>query len=393
MRDRLTDLLEKADLAIASCSGVVDAADLEPLIETVRGVRIRLAYPEDLLVVALAGGTGSGKSSLFNAIAGEELVDASGVRPTTSRPAAAMPPPALASLRGYLDQLGIEQRYPADVESLCLLDLPDTDSVEHAHRFRADRILPLVDVVVWVTDPEKYNDARLHHDYVMPMAAYSAQFVFVLNQVDRLSEGQVAEVVADLENTLSSDGIEAPRVVATSAGPAAGPPAGVDELLEVLEQKREEGETLFGKLVTDLASTSAALENAIGPTVDFDERAVHVLEKVAHLLASSDVAAAVTELVDFVDEVAGEAGGPSGEKIERIAGDAAQHIARIDAQTQPQVARRWSRRRGSHPDRDVGQISSLVNEAVLRPVRAVLAKRALARAAVAELALSLQSLR
>jgi hypothetical protein len=48
MRDRLVDLLEKADLALGSAAGVVDDEELAPLIDSVRAVRTRLAYPEDV---------------------------------------------------------------------------------------------------------------------------------------------------------------------------------------------------------------------------------------------------------------------------------------------------------------------------------------------------------
>ena len=51
-------------------------------------------------------------------------------------------------------------------DGLVLLDLPDFDSRRLEHRVEADRVLELVDVFVWVTDPQKYADARLHHDYL-----------------------------------------------------------------------------------------------------------------------------------------------------------------------------------------------------------------------------------
>ncbi|HEY6635426.1 MAG TPA: dynamin family protein, partial [Acidimicrobiia bacterium] len=109
MRDRLISLVEKADLAIASCSGVVSVEDLHPLIESVKAVRTRMAYPEDVLVIALAGGTGSGKSSLLNAIAGEEIAEAGGIRPTTSRPMAAMPADRERALAPLLETIGISE--------------------------------------------------------------------------------------------------------------------------------------------------------------------------------------------------------------------------------------------------------------------------------------------
>lgn len=392
MRDRLASLLEKADLAVASCSGVVDDGTLQPLIELVRQMRIRLAYPDDVLVVALAGGTGSGKSSVFNALVGEEAVDVGGVRPTTSHPAAAVPRSLGSSLDGYLELLGVEERHPVDIEGLSLLDLPDTDSVELEHRYRVDSLLPAVDLVVWVIDPEKYHDARLHHDYLAPLSPYSRQFVFALNQIDRLSADEVDQVVGDLSRALLADGIDDAIVVPTSAAPPAGPPMGIDELAEALERKRSREGALFGKLITDLTVTTSVLGDATGSAVDFDERAKEALGRAGDLVVAGDFDAASTELTDFVDGIAREVGGPVGEKIERLAADIPQHVQRIGTETEPKTPRRWFGRRGPTPERDRDSVRSVLNEAVFRPVRAVLAQRALARASIAELALGVQSL-
>lgn len=392
MRDRLTDLLEKADLAIASCTGVVGDDELAPLIETVRGVRTRLAYPEDVLVVALAGGTGSGKSSLFNALAGAELVDVGGVRPTTSHPEAALAESDRQGLAGYLDRLGIDQRHNAQLRGLCLLDLPDTDSVELDHRYRVDELLPLVDLVVWVTDPEKYRDARLHAEYLRPLADYSSQFLFVLNQADRLTESQAADVVSDLERALAEDGIPDPTVIATAAAPRAGPPAGTDDLLAALEKKREEGPVLYDKLLTDLAGTVARLVRGAGSPIEFDDRASQALQTATAALVDGNVARASETLTHFVDRLAAEVGGPTGEKVERLGGDIPQHVQRIADQSRPEATRGWLGRRGEAPPRDPEQVRSLLNETVIRPVRAVLAKRGLAQASIAELAVEVADL-
>lgn len=392
MRDRLTGLLEKADLAIASCTGVMSDDELDPLIETVRAVRTRLAYPEDVLVVALAGGTGSGKSSLFNVLAGADLVDVGGVRPTTSEPEAAVAQSDSQALAGYLDRLGIDQRHTAELTGLCLLDLPDTDSVEPDHRYRVDELLPLVDLVVWVADPEKYRDARLHNEYLRPLAAYSQQFLFVLNQVDRLTESQAADVVSDLRRALAEDGIVDAAVVVTAAAPPAGPPYGTDDLLTALEQKREMGRVLFEKLLTDLAGTAARLGQGAGSSTGFDDRASRALRAATTALIDGDVPRATDALTEFVDRLAAEVGGATGEKIERLAGDVSQHVQRIADQSAPQAPRGWFGRRGQAPTRDPEQVRSLLNEAVIRPLRAVLAKRALAQASIAELAVEVANL-
>src|SRR5205823_2906650 len=79
---------------------------------------------------------------------------------------------------------------------LCLLDLPDYDSVERAHRATVDQVLPKVDALCWVLDPEKYNDRVLHEDYLRPLAHHAGRAVFALNRADTLGQA-VGAVVAD----------------------------------------------------------------------------------------------------------------------------------------------------------------------------------------------------
>lgn len=398
MPDDLAGLLEKADLALASCAEVLDEDDLAPLIDAVQAVRIRTAYPDDVLVVALAGGTGSGKSSLCNTLAGEELADVGGVRPTTSQPSAAVPSDSGSSMDGYLDHLGIDERHVYQGSGLCLLDLPDTDSVHVEHRHRVDALLPLVDVIVWVTDPEKYRDSRLHDDYLKPMADYSAQFVFVVNQIDRLAPEEVDDVCADLEAALEEDWVEEALIVPTAAAPPSGPPMGIDELRQALDDKRENRHTLHGKLLIDLSATSRALSTQAGSGLDFDTRADEAVTRAAEALADGDAPAASGILTGFLDELAGEAGGTTAAKLEAVAADVPAHLRRVEGElpaAERSRRRGWLHRRRANvdaPDRSA-TARTLLSEAVVRPARATLARRAVAVAAVAEFALEVENLR
>jgi predicted GTPase len=165
-------------------------------------------------VVAIAGATGSGKSQLFNALAGVNISETGVRRPTTAAPIACSWSDGAASL---IDRLGIPGRLrrrpvqgpDADpqLRGLVLVDLPDHDSAAVQHREHVDRILGLVDAVIWVVDPEKYADAVLHERYLRPMAGHAEVMFVVLNQIDRLPGEAADQVLDDLRRLLDEDGV------------------------------------------------------------------------------------------------------------------------------------------------------------------------------------------
>lgn len=197
-------------------------------------------------VVAIAGATGSGKSQLFNALAGVNISETGVRRPTTSAPIACSWSDGASTL---IDRLGIPGRLrrrpvqsqdaEAQLRGLVLIDLPDHDSAAVQHREQVDRVLALVDAVIWVVDPEKYADAILHERYLRPMAGHAEIMFIVLNQVDRLP-GEAAELVLDdLRRLLDEDGValgEYGEPGATVLALSALTGDGIGELREVLGQ-------------------------------------------------------------------------------------------------------------------------------------------------------------
>ncbi len=165
-------------------------------------------------VVAIAGATGSGKSQLFNALAGVTISETGVRRPTTASPLACSWSDGAV---GLIDRLGIPprlRRRPAQnaaadgqLRGLVLVDLPDHDSAAVQHREQVDRVLALVDAVIWVVDPEKYADAVLHERYLRPMAGHAEIMFVVLNQIDRLPGEATDQVLDDLRRLLDEDGI------------------------------------------------------------------------------------------------------------------------------------------------------------------------------------------
>ncbi|MBW1601153.1 50S ribosome-binding GTPase [Streptomyces sp. JJ66] len=193
--------------ALAEASRVLDEA-------AARG-RLSRAYT----TVAIAGPTGSGKSTLFNALAGTQLAEAGVRRPTTASPLACVWETSSDRLgaEGLLDRLGISHRdrrraqlrdaSHLGLRGLVLIDLPDHDSAVPGHREQVDRLLRLVDAVIWVVDPEKYADAMLHARYLGPLAGHAEVTFVVLNQTDRLDAESADEVLGDVRRVLDEDGM------------------------------------------------------------------------------------------------------------------------------------------------------------------------------------------
>ncbi|MEU2423271.1 YfjP family GTPase [Streptomyces sp. NPDC007851] len=220
-------------------------------------------------VVAIAGATGSGKSQLFNALAGVAISETGVRRPTTAAPIACSWSDGSASL---IDRLGIPGRLrrrpvhnpeaDAALRGLILIDLPDHDSAAVQHREHVDRILRLVDAVIWVVDPEKYADAVLHERYLRPMAGHAEVMFIVLNQTDRLPGEATDQVLDDLRRLLDDDGValgEYGDPGATVLALSALTGDGVGELREALGQFVSERGAAARRVAADVDAAAARL--------------------------------------------------------------------------------------------------------------------------------------
>jgi GTP-binding protein EngB required for normal cell division len=300
--DRIDGLAEAARAARGRLDDdlVDEAADVAAR----AGSRLRLSG--DHTVVALAGATGSGKSSTFNALTGLELAAIGVRRPTTSwTMACAWGRDGAPEL---LDWLGVPKRHQvlrnsmldepgedrqAGLDGLVLLDLPDHDSTEVAHHVEVDRVVKLADLLVWVLDPQKYADAAVHDRYLQPLATHRDIVVVVLNHIDTVPEARRGAMLDDLRRLLTADGLEGVPVIATSARYGEGIP----ELKAEIARRVSSKKAARARMVADIGSVAARMRTVNG---DADPGDVARARK-AELVDAFAEAAAVPTVVDAVE--------------------------------------------------------------------------------------------
>jgi GTP-binding protein EngB required for normal cell division len=199
----------------------------------------RLMLSAKHTVVSLAGGTGSGKSALFNQLAGADFSTVGVTRPVTREAHACVW--GVAGSGPLLEWLGVPRRYryarasalgsgEQSMNGLVLLDLPDHDSVMGHATDLVDKLVGLSDLIVWVLDPQKYADAAVHRRFLVPLAGHSEVVAVVLNQADLLTPGQIEDCVHDLRRLLDSEDLHDVQILVTSAKTGAG----IEELRKLL---------------------------------------------------------------------------------------------------------------------------------------------------------------
>lgn len=252
--------------AVLLGEGRVPDAELAAARRVAERARERRARSSAHTVVGFFGATGSGKSSLLNAVAGEAVARTHVRRPTTSEALAAVWEPHGAS--PLLDWLEVRERRIMDrpfagdaALPVVLIDLPDFDSVALEHRAIAERLAGQVDVLVWVVDPQKYADAVIHRDFIAPLATHAAVTAVVLNQVDLLPPAEVPRVAASLGGLLRGDGLERVEVLPVSARTGEGVEALRQRIARFAEGRRAASE----RLAADARASAGRLEAAGTP--------------------------------------------------------------------------------------------------------------------------------
>ncbi len=298
----LPALLDQYDRVIADAATHLPVESVEPAATIGQAVRKRRALVGKVTVVGLLGGTGAGKSSMLNALAGDEVSAAGAMRPTTARPLAWIPSDSDSALDALLDMLSIGERvHHREMAPLAVLDLPDIDSLVTDHRRLVSDVLPYLDVALWVLDPEKYHD-RTVHDLVRSLLNHQSTFRFVLNQIDRLDPADQVLVTAELQRVLRADGVNNPVVWTAAADPTFGPPQGIEEIRESLLAAPTSSEERDREMVNELERGAGMLAGHL-ESVDFTGRWEGVRRQAGELIRDSRQWEAEMELVLFASEV------------------------------------------------------------------------------------------
>ncbi|HUC21773.1 MAG TPA: ABC transporter [Streptosporangiaceae bacterium] len=225
----------------------------------------RLMLSSRHTVVSLAGGTGSGKSSLFNQLAGADFSTVGVTRPVTRAAHACVW--GVSGSGSLLEWLGVPRRHryarasalgsgEQSMSGLVLLDLPDHDSVMGHATDLVDHLVGLSDLIVWVLDPQKYADAAVHRRFLVPLAGHSEVIAVVLNQADLLSAGQVEDCVHDLRRLLDSEGLPDVQILVTSAKNGAG----IEELRKLLIEAVTARKAATARISADVDKVVAKFE-------------------------------------------------------------------------------------------------------------------------------------
>jgi GTPase Era involved in 16S rRNA processing len=275
MVTRGTDIgarIEGLDAATEAARGRLDDALVDDARAVVDRASGRLRLSADHTVVAIAGSTGSGKSSTFNALTGLELSAVGVRRPTTSWASACVWGSEGAD--ELLDWLGIPPRHQTTRDSMLddgrggdhsldgvvLLDLPDHDSTEVSHHLEVDRLVQLADLLVWVLDPQKYADAAIHDRYLAPYATHQGVMLVVLNHIDTVPEDRRRAMLDDVRRLLVADGLGEVPVLAVSARHGTG----IAELRAEIAKRVSAKKMTRARLEADLKAAAGRLDAASG---------------------------------------------------------------------------------------------------------------------------------
>jgi len=222
------DMLERLRFDLSPGAADELRRERDRVARLLRGVGTRAAAPDAPLLVVVGGGSGAGKSTTVNSLAGRRVAAAGVVRPTTRVPTLVCHPrdeAGFASDRVLPGLLRVDATKAPQVvgertlllttsealpEGIAVLDTPDIDSVAHANRWLAERALDAADVWVWLATARTYAD-EVGMSYLRRAARRQGLVSVAITQVPA---GQGEEVMADVARLLAAEGVDVERLFA-----------------------------------------------------------------------------------------------------------------------------------------------------------------------------------
>ncbi|WP_062531098.1 dynamin family protein [Demequina rhizosphaerae] len=154
-------------------------------------------------IVVVAGSTGAGKSTVVNALVGEDLTPSGVLRPTTRVPHLFHHPLDTSVLSDVAKRAKVIAT-EAVPRGLALVDSPDLDSISGENREIAHTMLEAADLWIFVTTAARYGDA-VPWEALRAGADRGASIAVVLN---RVTVDVAAQVRRELVDRLAEEHLE-----------------------------------------------------------------------------------------------------------------------------------------------------------------------------------------
>ena len=162
---------------------------------------LRYKEQQPLAWVVFVGGTGTGKSTLFNALCGAQISRVGVERPTTDIPVVYIHTTHVPDESFPLSDVPIQSEQAEtrnhgtgiplvvsphdrhDIAHFALVDTPDLDSLDLANRRMTEDLYRLADLVVFVTSQEKYAD-EIPSRILDRVTREGKPYLFLFNKAD-----------------------------------------------------------------------------------------------------------------------------------------------------------------------------------------------------------------
>lgn len=224
------------------------------------------------IMICILGGTGGGKSVLFNSLVSEKLSKVGVRRPCTRGAVVLCPSRATDSLgnlkreSGFLDELEIIPRDKDELKNVIMVDTPDFDSVEKSNRITSNRFFMLSDFILFVASQEKYADL-LGRNLIRRSVEWGKEIIVILNKAE--SETAFLDFGRSLANELPAleliriDRTARPPEILTNS-PAIDQLSGLFQRFQAVEEVRKlrvsECERLKSNTLNSVETTAELLQ-------------------------------------------------------------------------------------------------------------------------------------